>query len=154
MQSILSHSPLGHELLSHHQYFWTRGCRAVVGHRAVEILFLFTHFSFVLLHPQDGLFVTRASIELLILLKHCLFVTSLFMTRRKGRSTMPRKERSKVLWKDMFTLRSCVLVFIRAEGLACCRTHSLSGLRSSLRIPLLSEHTLTCSGQRLAGAHL
>lgn len=61
-----------------------------------------------------------------------------------------------MLWKDVFALSSCTLGFLRAQDLACCRTHLLSGLFEVLnKDPSLKcECTRMCSGQRLAGAHL
>lgn len=58
---------------------------------------------------------------------------------------MPGKGRNKMLWKDVFALRSCTLGFLRAQGLACCRTHLLSGLRRSITIPLLSVNARGCA---------
>lgn len=62
---------------------------------------------------------------------------------------MPGKGRSSMLCTDVSALRSCACAH-RAEGLACCRTHLLSGHEELRNSSLRCEHTLVCGGQRLA----
>lgn len=145
--SILSCPPMGHASLPHHHSFWTCGAGRwlVIG----QLRSCLSSPSLLLLSlPQDGLCHSGLP-QPSEALPQPPFSG---LERRGDGSTMCRKEGSKVLWKAMLSLRSCTLVSI-SRGSSLLQD-ALSGLRHSLRIPLLSVDTLVCRGQRLAGAHL